>query len=420
MKYILLLILIWLSIYPFFSLKKDKTRLYQLPCLFGLTTLGMIITPLIMNVFFVSGVSEDAFNLYVFNACLCLIAAYIGYSMPVKKISKANRYDEKKMLFIVSIYAIVCLLLNNKMNELSDGMYFTEGMPVVLKFFVRMLRPVTIIVMFLFLRKFSYYKLVLILILLGLNISGIIIQGRRSEVFMFIFVILFPLFFVKGFVPYKKKYLITAFVIGMVVFLLMPTWRYHNLSYYNDASALEEKADYAKALLEITDKEAANDVMHATYNVYAVLETGEYNYGAEFYNLLIFNFMSRTLLGEGVKEKLYVGKFGKDRMELLRSQVNYGEWGYFKRYLVWTGFADVFFIFGFGGCILFFFFARISKRMWYDAVYTDDIMYKVFYSYFAVMFICAAIYANISGLIVVLIQFLIVYLPVKYFSKIRK
>ncbi|GHT43330.1 hypothetical protein FACS189438_0290 [Bacteroidia bacterium] len=415
MKYILLTFLIILCIYPFFSIKKDKTKLYQLPCLFGIVTLGMICSTLVMNVFSVSGLSEDAFNLYTFNACLCLMCAYKGYSLPVKNISKTNHYDEKKLLMIASVYVIICILIQNKIDELTGGMNFTEGMPVVLVFFGRLLRPTTILIIFLFLRKFSYYKLALVVILLGLSISGVLVRGRRSEFFMFFFTISLPLFFVKGFIPYKKLYLITAFIAGMAVYILLPVWRSHNLEYYG-SDVLGEKVDYRNAAINNLKGEETNDVLEATYTQYAVMATGEYNYGADFYNHLVFQFASRTLFGEGLKQKLMVNKVDLD---FVRSQVGSTEWGYFKGYVTKTGFTDVFMMFSYFGCLVYFFFARIAKRMWYDAIYTDDILHKVFYSYFAVMFICSAIYGSLSFMGITLIQFLFFYLPVKYFSKIR-
>jgi hypothetical protein len=232
---------------------------------------------------------------------------------------------------------------------------------------------------------------------------------------MLCFTFLLPLFFVKGFIPYKKIYLIIAFVFGICVYILLPIWRSHNLTYYN-SSELGEDANYKEALLDNLKGETTNDILQATYTQYALLKTGERNYGAEFYNAIVQQFASKTLFGEGLKQQLYIGKIDYD---LIRKKINNGEWGDFKKYLTRTGFVDVFGMFGFLGCFVFFLFARISKRIWYDAIYTDDFMHKVFYSYFAVMFICQAIYTGISWLIVVLIQFLIAYLPIKHIATIR-
>jgi hypothetical protein len=196
----------------------------------------------------------------------------------------------------------------------------------------------------------------------------------------------------------------------------LPVWRSYNLAYYG-SSNLGEEANYKEELLNNLKGEKVNDILEATYTQYALLKTGERNYGAEFYNAIIHQFASRTLFGEGLKQKLYISKIDYDS---IRKKVNNGEWGDFKRYLTRTGFVDVFGMFGFLGCLVFFLFARISKRIWYNAIYTDDYMHKVFYSYFTVMFICQAIYSHVSGFGVTLIHFLIVYLSVKYFSIIRR
>jgi hypothetical protein len=377
----------------------------------------MIVSTLLMNVVSVSGVSEDAYNLYIFNACLCLMAAYIGYSLPVKQISKANKYDEKKMLIIASIYACVCLLINSQITELTGGKIFSEGMPAVLVFFVRMLRPTTIILIFLFLRKFSYYKLVVVVMLVGMIFfDGVLTKGRRSEFFMFCFTILLPLFFVKGFIPYKKLYMVIALFAGICVYILLPIYRDYNLEYY-DSPNLGKEVNYKEAFLQNIQGKRTNDILEATYTQYAIKETGGYNYGADFYNQIVHQFASRTLFGGGLKEKMKINYID---LYSVRKKVNNVEWGDFKFYLVETGFVDAFAMFGYFGCLVFFFFARISKRMWYDAIFTDDIMHKVFYSYFAVMFICMAIFNGFSFLGVVFIQFLLVYLPVKYYSRVKE
>jgi len=415
MKYLLLIILILLCIYPFFSLKKDKTKLYQLPCLFGMVTVGMIVSTLITNVINVNGLSEDAFNLYIVNACLCLICAYFGYSLPVKQISKAYQYNEKKMLFITSIFFFIGLYFYFLLGEF-DYAERNEGWAAIFIVFARFTRPATIIMLFLLLRKYSIYKLLIVLLWLCISLFRIGVDGRRSEFFLLLFTIFLPLFFVKGYIPYKKRFLLIAIVSGISVYILLPVVRIYTLeSFYRGTNSWNEIANinFSKELLLTLEGEKTNDILEATYTQYAIKETGEYNYGSDFYNRLVDQYASRTLFGEGTKEKLYINKID---LYSVRRKVN--EWGDFRFYLTKTGFVDVFAMFGYFGCLMFFFFARISKRMWYDAIYTEDIMHKVFYSNFLI-FICWAIYTSISWLIVALTHFLLVYLPIKYFSRVK-
>jgi hypothetical protein len=77
-------------------------------------------------------------------------------------------------------------------------------------------------------------------------------------------------------------------------------------------------------------------------------------------------------------------------------------------------------MFGIFGCFVYFLFARIAKRAYCNAIYTNDIMKQVLYSYYAAVFIPTVIYTSISWFPTLLTHYLIVYLPVKYYSRIRQ
>jgi hypothetical protein len=411
MKIFFLILLIFLSIYPFFSLKKDKTKLYQLPCLFGLVTLGYIVPQLFISL---NILEDDVYILYAFNACLCLLTAYIGYAIPIKKIGRTYQYNEKRMLISASVFFFIGIIIYANIGEYQEES-MVGGWYAVLIFFARWTRPAIFIILFLYLRKKSNYKLLLILIWVSISMYRIIVLGRRSDMFLLILTVALPLFFVKGFIPYKKIYLITALIVGIGVFVLFPVFRTYTMQGGFESA---KNINYNKVLSEYFAGEGDMEVPEAAKNMYVVKTSEIYEYGAKFYNYLVYQYVSTTLFGEGLKDKLFIGGRLKSDYDSIRSLFGKNGWGGYLGYMPQTGYGDAFLQFGFLGCALFFIFARIAKKVFYNAYYTDDIMRKIFYSYFVIL-IVNAIYDSMTILPLTLVFYLWVYLPVKYFSKIR-
>ena len=152
----------------------------------------------------------------------------------------------------------------------------------------------------------------------------------------------------------------------------------------------------------------------AAFNVEVIYKENGYNYGASFYNSFVNQFVSSTLFGKDAKKDALIDV---TTIKELRGRHYNAQLGSYKFYLTPTGYADSFYSFGFLAFLLYGVFGYISRRIYDKAIYSDDIMNKIFYSFYVIM-IFNSVYESISHIPVLLMMYLVVYLPVKYLSRI--
>lgn len=413
MRIILLFILFLIIIYPFASIRKDKNALYQLPCLVALTTLGFIFPSLLVNVENKQLISDNSFMLYVVNASLCLIGAYAGYSRVLsgkRKIVKENRYNRSRVIFYTSIFFIIGAILSILINPYEMG-GITEGYAVFMIMFGRFVRPCSVIFLFYFLEKRSFWLYVVLLVWLYISFRFIFISGRRSEIFVFVLTVAMPLFY-KGYVVSKLRYIVVALIFGMSVFILLPIAReFTKAGEFNKVQNINASEVFSNYL----NGEKTNEIAEAAYNVEVVNTEGKYDFGASFYNKLAHLYVSQTLFGAEIKERAQIKT---TTIEEIRGQHYNHNLGRFKFYLTPTGFADAFYSFGLFAFIIYFIFGRISRRVYDRSINSNDVFHKIFYSIY-VLLIFNSVYDSISSLPTTLSLYLIVLLPVKLLSKKR-
>lgn len=409
MKFFLFFILIVILIFPFLKDRRDRSKYYQLPIIFSITTFVLIIPSLFTELFADKSLEEIEYNLYVFNIILCLLGSYIGY---FKKDVKLNtkiqkKYNINKMLFLIVPFFLVGFYISFFIVKAEEFGSVFGGLFAILIFFGRLIRPSAIIIFFIHLLKPRLITFLLLLIWILVPIRFIIISGRRSEFFLFAITILIPLFFVKNYIP-NKKLMLSGAIIGFMAYFILPLTRVYtkqgDFDSIKDINVMEAISAYNKG-------EKTNEVYEAAINMNLVYQNGEYSYGALYINKFINQFVSSTFFGAGLKESLTIDTFD---FETARREVVIK--GKYKNYLAPSGYVDSFYDFGFFAFIPFFIFARLAKRFWFTAHNSSDLYSKMFYVYF-VVFMFMAIYDSLSFLPILFLQAALVFIPIKYLSK---
>lgn len=414
MRLIALAILAATIIYPLFSLRYDKTALYQMPCLISITTLAFIFPSLALNVANHELFPNASYFIYVINAIFCMLGAYWGYyfgqTPDIKRFNNNNKYDINKVIFYASIFFIIGAFFSLQINPFELG-GITEGFDVIKITLGRLIRPASIILIFCFLKKKNFWLVFLLLVWLFVTMRFVIISGRRSEVFILLISLLLPLFFMRNIVLSKLRYIIIGVVFGMSVFIVLPVIReftkQQKYMKIENINAIELFDTYFSG-------NKTNEVAEAAFNVEVIYKENGYNYGASFYNSFVNQFVSSTLFGKDAKKKALIDV---TTIKELREHHYNAQLGPYKFYLTPTGYADSFYSFGFLAFLLYGTFGYISRRVYDKAIYSDDIMNKIFYSFYVIM-IFNSVYESISHIPVLLVMYLIVYFPVKYLSRI--
>ena len=414
MRFIVLAIFATVIIYPLLNLRYDKTALYQMPCLISITTLAFIFPSLALNVTNHELFPDASYFIYVINAILCMLGAYWGYyfgqNPDIYRINRDNEYDRNKVIFYTSIFFLIGAFFSLQINPFELG-GITEGFDVIKITLGRLIRPASIILIFCFLKKKSYWLVFLLLVWLFVTMRFIVISGRRSEVFILLISLLLPLFFVRNVILSKLRYIIIGVVFGMSVFIVLPVIR----EFTKQQAYMKVQNINAIELFDTyLSGNKTNEVAEAAFNVEVIYKENGYNYGASFYNSFVNQFVSSTLFGKDAKKDALIDV---TTIKELRGRHYNAQLGSYKFYLTPTGYADSFYSFGFLAFLLYGVLGYISRRIYDKAIYSDDIMNKIFYSFYVIM-IFNSVYESISHIPVLLMMYLVVYLPVKYLSRI--
>lgn len=414
MRFIFLAILAITIIYPLLSLRYDKTALYQLPCLISITTLAFVFPSLALNITNHDLFTDASYFIYVINAIFCMIGAYSGYyfgqTIETKKFSYSHEYDRNKVIFYTSLFFLIGAFFSLQINPFELG-GITEGVDVIKITLGRLIRPASIILIFCFLKKKNYWLAFLLLLWLFITMRFIIISGRRSEVFILLISILLPLFFVRNIVLSKLRYIAIGIVFGMSIFIILPVIReFTKQQEYTNVQTINT----IELFNSYFSGDKTNEIAEAAFNVEVIYKEDGYNYGAAFYNSFVNQFVSSTLFGKDAKKNALIDV---TTIKEMRGRYYNERLGAYKFYLTPTGYADSFQALGFFAFLLYGVLGFITRRIYDKAVYTDDLMAKIFYSFFVIM-IFNSVYESISHIPVLMVMYLIVYLPVKYLSRI--
>ncbi|MDA8951860.1 oligosaccharide repeat unit polymerase [Flavobacteriaceae bacterium] len=403
MRVLILLLLILVLINPFLKAFKDSTKFYQLPVLVSLTTIAFILPSLIIHVNLSTYISDQEYFLFVLNIILCLSASYLGYNKKYKFNISQNIYSLNKILIVISPFVFIGFYISFFLIDATQFGTINEGVTVIFIYFSRLLRPSAIIVFFILLIKQKKYALFLFILYLIVAFELIVISGRRSEIFTLGITLLLPLFFVKNYIP-SKKISIVLLLIGASAFLILPAVR--EFTRKGDFNKIKN-ISFNNVIQSYYLGDKSNEILEAAINMNIVYENNGYSYGARFINKFTNQFVSGTLFGKDFKQSIQIEVFD---LESYRN--NAYKNSDFKNYLSNTGFVDTFYDFGFFSCIIFYFFATISKKLWIKAYHSSDIMHKMFYSYFVTM-IFMSVYDSISFIPTNIILALFVFYVIK-------
>ncbi|WP_419701187.1 O-antigen polymerase [Mucilaginibacter sp. NFX135] len=412
-SFILLLIS---TIIPVIQAYKDRDKIYQLPFLYSMAVMVWILPTLLGVIDNKKLVTDSEYIRYCLFSVLCYWAAIVGYitygNKRKPKVEVINAYDPDKMsrfLYVIMVISFGALIVMGGYDAESRN----GGTYAVLLYPARCLRPATIMLLTLYLVKPSKDKMFFLIISVLFSLKIIIIDGRRSEVFNLMITIVFPLFFIKN-IRVKRSLILPAVFVGVFVITVLPAYRNYSLK-GNFSSLADISPTAVMASYVVGDNR--NEVVDAARNVEVADLSGDYNWGITLYNAFIYQYASSNIFGAKFKEELMI-PYNLDLVKLRDQHAKY-DGDEYRYYLSPTGFAAVFFEFGYLGFILFFLFAIITKRYYLKAIRRDNISAIMFYCFFST-FILFSIYDSMLFIPTNIIMYLLVFVGARKFSRIHK
>ncbi|MBD2654449.1 hypothetical protein H6G45_13345 [Synechocystis sp. FACHB-383] len=338
-------------------------RIYQFPT-FMASIFVMFIWPQINSLISApDGVTEEMIERIIIMSCLCVAMCWIGYcSSPNRQLLQRlnTTLDEDKLTQAASALTVLGLfsfyLTGQVARTLQAGVQWT-GRATIFAFFTQLSTLGFAIFLMLLLRRFTLVRLTGTVIAGSPLWQSIFQGGRRQATVTFIIIIGMTLWFVKRWAP-PRLIIIPATYLGIYVIPLYGQLRgkFWTLLLARDWETLNETSDQ---MMQTMDRGGILELRNAAFAMDYASRFGQYEYGADYWNGFVFQYVPGQLLGYDFKASLMLPTTGF-------SSLNYYNYE-FPLGTTWTGIGDTYLQFGFFGCLIFGLMAMLFKNLWVSA-----------------------------------------------------
>jgi hypothetical protein len=159
------------------------------------------------------------------------------------------------------------------------------------------------------------------------------------------------------------------------MFAIPATSEYRQLAKEDPLEALKE-IDFAQEFQESLDPEAISELKNATALIAATEATGNYEFGAGYWNRMIFRFVPAQFFGKGFKDSLMIGGQMRDYGDFVEEVLGFG----LPPGSTVTGVGDSFNQFGYFGCLFFAALGYLFKTLWAAANHPNGTVAQILYT----------------------------------------
>ncbi len=392
-----------------------KERFYQYPTISGAVWFFYIVPQAIgaiRNPYkFPERVLEDKGLEIALSMCIhCTLAGWFGYISGKWErirlfrsviIKSSTLFKAGLLLYLISFYAAYKLasLTGGFLMQFTGGGHYSlewRGLPVRYALIIEMMYPSLFLCLLATLKKPSFIRIIVVLVLFIYPLANIIFLGRRSVALFLTLIILLSFFFAKKYVP-SRVVLIIFMIIGTIFAVILP--QYRTITQYGiDMESLKE----IKIPASIQNVISGN-----LYQEFDALVVGAalinrekiFGFGTGFYNSTIAQLIPRELIGEELKNRLMVsfGKFEKVLYSVYQWTIPYGSNP--------TGPLNAFHEFWFFGAIIYYFIGLLSRNIFEYAYRYNNIEAQFWYVIW-----CSKIPVTILGSLTVIPGHIITYM----------
>ncbi len=308
--------------------------------------------------------------------CLCLAACWLGY------LPKAHPGILRKLNVPVSTLRF----LHGGAALVLVGYYFTykfaslpeegvatmmTGIGTIYLFFGGLVYPGFAICLYCALKTKGAVAWALSAIAAWIPLQAAIFYGRREPTALFLISLGMSLFFLRG----KKapRWLVISSIIG-AMFIIPAIGEYRKTAAESPIEAWR-RLDVLEQFNEYFDVNATSEVKNATVLIAATRESGDYQWGAGYWNRIVFRFVPAQFLGENFKNSLMIGGAQRDLGDFVEDELGYRV----PPGSTVTGLGDSFNQFDYFGCLFFAAMAYLFKNLWTAARQPNGTVAQILY-----------------------------------------
>ncbi|MBD2292368.1 hypothetical protein H6G06_02445 [Anabaena sphaerica FACHB-251] len=389
-------------------------------------------------------VHENYVDLTIILSILCVILFFYGYiknQQDIKIINYKNNNNlqgeqiDKTFFYIGIVYTIIGFMCNIAIGgvdiEAQQVSQWT-GILTVYAFFQRLLYVGFAINLHCVLRKNRLIHWLMLGISLFWPIFNFLFYARRTEVVIYISIIMLTIWFTKGYIV-NRTFIFVAVIIGFFFMNSIGAYRaalsqinigysnwqdFFSFNWLNNWLIAFQSIDWWNTTtdsLQFSDAQSYISTSHSSETKYVASviqltnETKELGYGSILWNRLVFGFVPAQFLGNDFKESLfiYVNAPLADRI------LNHFSTQTFQNGYVMPIMGELFSELWFFGFFLCYFIGKIFKHFWLLANKEAKIYNKILYP-IALAFSVSLCLGGLAGYVYNIICFMIFLAPVKY------
>jgi len=195
--------------------------------------------------------------------------------------------------------------------------------------------------------------------------------GRREPTVLFLMSMGLGIFFIKG--KAAPRVVIIAAIFG-AMFFIPSTGEYRSLAREDPLGAFRQ-INFRRQFQEALDPDAISELKNATALIAATEETGDYEFGAGYWNQIVFRFVPAQFLSRDFKDSLMIGGEQRDMSDFVYDVLGFQ----LPEGLTVTGMGDSFNEFGYVGCLFFAALGYLFKTLWAAANRPNGIVAQIIY-----------------------------------------
>ncbi len=366
---------VMLLAWPLLKIIRRPERIYSYPHFMTAVFAIFILPQAISLVRFPGAAPEEAVQKVLLVTCLCLGACLIGYrlasSHPV--VRQPPQTVDPRRLLLAGLVFVGCgigfsYVLGHTEIQTNEFGGWT-GPATIYGFFQQLCYPGFAICLMVTIRRPTFLSLGSTLIATIIPLQSILF-GRREPAALFLMTIGLTLYFRLGL---KPPGWLVATGIAIAILAIPATATYRQFQLQNDWQAVRQM-ELVNNFKDFLRTESVLELRNAAMLIEATRRSRNYEYGAGYWNHLVFRYVPGQLLGPAFKEFLMIAS-PRERLESELAAMDYVN----PPGSTVTAMGDSFQQFGYFGCLFFAGLGVFYRALWRKAIPRNALFAQLLY-----------------------------------------
>jgi hypothetical protein len=307
---------------------------------------------------------------------LCVVCCWLGYQRRPHPalLEKLNvPIDSGRFLAGGIVLVIISIFFSHRFGALSEEELSSQmtGIGTIYLFFAGLVYPGFAICFYCALKKRSVIGWVATVVAAVTPLQAAVFAGRREPTVLFLLTMGLSIFFLNG--KAAPRWAIIVAIVAATLFI-PSTGQYRELAREDPLQAIKQ-ISFTEEFREALDPDAVSELKNATVLIAATDATGDYEFGAGYWNQIVFRFVPGQFLGGDFKNSLMIRGRQRDMSDFVEEVLGFR----LPIGMTVTGVGDSFNEFGYFGCLFFALVGYLFKTLWTAANRPNGIVAQIVY-----------------------------------------